>query len=143
MRSLRTEIEINASPERVWNILMDFEKYGEWNPFIQSIEGDAQKGGKLKAVLHQPDSKPMTIKPNCLVAEQGKEFRWLGHMGIPGIFDGEHIFQIEDLGENKVKFIQSENFKGILVGALWKMLDTKTRKGFEMMNEGLKRRAES
>ena len=36
---LRAEIEIDADPDSVWAVLMDFEAYPEWNPFIQPIEG--------------------------------------------------------------------------------------------------------
>jgi uncharacterized protein YndB with AHSA1/START domain len=32
MRELRDEIEIEATPERVWEILTDFAAYPEWNP---------------------------------------------------------------------------------------------------------------
>ncbi|MHB8211958.1 MAG: SRPBCC family protein [Acidithiobacillus sp.] len=32
MRQVETEIEIAASPERIWSILMDFSAYPEWNP---------------------------------------------------------------------------------------------------------------
>ena len=142
MRNIHTEIEINAPVDRVWNILMEFEKYPEWNPFVTSIHGKAQVGEGLKVVLNQPESKPMTMKPKCLVAEVNTEFRWLGHLLFPGIFDGEHIFKMKTLDGGKTKFIQSENFKGLLVPVFWKMLNTKTIKGFEMMNKALKERAE-
>ena len=33
------EIEINAPPSRVWQVLTDFEKYPTWNPFIKKITG--------------------------------------------------------------------------------------------------------
>ena len=35
MRELNTEIEINASAERVWQMLMDFDAYPQQNPFIR------------------------------------------------------------------------------------------------------------
>lgn len=142
MKTLHTEIVINASVERIWSILTDFEKYHEWNPFVQYINGELELGGKLVAELHQPESKPMTIKPSIVDIDKNKKFAWLGHLMFPGIFDGEHIFEMELLDNGKTKFIQKENFKGILIPLLWKMLDTKTRKGFESMNEALKKEAE-
>jgi uncharacterized protein YndB with AHSA1/START domain len=33
-RPLHTEIEIEASPDRVWKTLTDFAAYPDWNPFI-------------------------------------------------------------------------------------------------------------
>jgi len=42
----------------------------------------------------------------------------------------------------KTTFIQRENFSGLLVPLIWKQMNTKTIKGFEMMNRSLKERAE-
>jgi Polyketide cyclase / dehydrase and lipid transport len=38
-KEIVTEIEINAAPSRVWQVLTDFEKYPIWNPFIKKITG--------------------------------------------------------------------------------------------------------
>ena len=143
MKKITTEIEINAPVETVWSVLTDFDKYPDWNPFIKSVEGEVKEGMVFKVKLQQPDSKPMLFKPKCIKLEKNKEFRWLGHLFFTGLFDGEHIFKLESLNTNKTKFIQSEQFKGILVPLLWKQLDTKTRKGFELMNEKLKELAEN
>ena len=143
MKSIHTEIEINAPVNTVWTILMDFEKYSEWNPFIKSIEGKGEAGASLKVLLAQPDSKPMTVKPKCQTVAVNQEFRWRGHMLFKGIFDGEHIFKMKEIEGGKTKFVQCENFDGILLPMFWKMLNTKTIKGFEMMNRALKERAEN
>jgi hypothetical protein len=36
---IKTEIPIGAPASAVWSILMDFERYPEWNPFIKKISG--------------------------------------------------------------------------------------------------------
>lgn len=45
MTELNTEIEIRASAEKVRNVLMDFDAYPKWNPFVREISGkaDAEK----------------------------------------------------------------------------------------------------
>jgi hypothetical protein len=53
---------------------------------------------------------------------------------------GEHIFEI-DMGENTVRFIQREQFRGLLVPLPWRSLETKTRQGFNEMNAALKKEA--
>jgi hypothetical protein len=142
MKQLHTEIQINASAQTVWNILTDFNKYPEWNPFIRSFQGDVSEGSQFTVVLQPPDSNPMTFKPTCLKLVKDKEFRWLGRLWMPGLFDGEHIFELIDNGNHRIRFVQREKFKGLLVPLLWKQLDTGTRKGFELMNQKLKERAE-
>jgi len=59
MKQIRTEIAIKAPSKKVWNILMDFGAYGEWNPFIQSISGERRVNTKLSVFLKPPDMKGM------------------------------------------------------------------------------------
>jgi len=61
---------------------------------------------------------------------------------VPGIFDGEHIFEIEELERNRVRFVQREVFKGLLVPLLARSLDRDTQRGFEEMNRALRGRVE-
>jgi len=84
----------------------------------------------------------MTFTAKVLAFEKNKEFRWLGHLFIKGLFDGEHCFQLTDNGDGSTTFRQSEQFGGILVPLFNKMIEVNTRNGFEAMNKKLKERAE-
>ncbi|MCR6652712.1 MAG: SRPBCC domain-containing protein [Cellvibrionaceae bacterium] len=140
---LHTEIEINASAERVWAALCDFASYPQWNPFIKSVAGRPEQGTWLEIVIQPKDGKQMRFSPAVLAAEPGRELRWLGHFLFAGLFDGEHRFLIEPAGEGKVRFQQSERFSGVLVGLFRSSLDRDTKAGFEKMNQALKARVES
>lgn len=83
----------------------------------------------------------MTFKPTVLAAEPGKELRWLGRFLVPGLFDGEHSFHLEELPHGRTRFTQAERFAGLLVGLSRGTL-AKTRDGFEQMNVALKQRVE-
>lgn len=141
-KEIKTEILINASPEKVWAILVDFDNYPNWNPFITSIKGQVKVGSKISARIELPGAKGMTFKPKVLAFETNKEFRWLGHLLFPGLFDGEHKFELIDNGNGTTTFIQSEKFKGILVPFFKKQLDNNTTNGFNEMNQKLKVLAE-
>jgi hypothetical protein len=139
---LQTDIEIDATPERVWTILTDFAAYPEWNPFIRFIHGVPQQGARLKVRIQPSGTKGMTFRPSVLEAKVGRELRWIGRLLLPGLFDGEHCFVIEPIATGKVRFQQSEQFIGILVPLFRTSLDRDTKRGFEEMNLALKARAE-
>ena len=121
-------------------VLADLPAYAEWNPFVTRIEGELRPGARLEVRL-APEGERGSRWPEVLAAEPGRELRWIGHLGVPGIFDGEHHFSIEEAGPGRVRFRQDERFGGILVPLLWKKLrDGGTAKGFRAMNEALARR---
>jgi hypothetical protein len=139
---IHTEIEVNATPERIWEILTDFASYPEWNPFIRMIRGNPRAGERLIIRIQPKGAKGMTFRPRILCAEVGRELRWRGRVLFPGIFDGEHRFLIQPLADRKVLLQHSEEFSGVLVPFLRNILDRDTKRGFEEMNPALKARAE-
>jgi hypothetical protein len=143
MKELHSEIEIGAPAERVWRLLTDFASYPEWNPFIRSISGQPTTGERLEVRIEPPGGRGMTFKPKVLNAEDNRELRWLGHLLVPGLFDGEHSFAIQMLDEHRVRFVQREAFRGLLVPLFARSLDNNTQRGFEQMNRALKERAEA
>ena len=142
MKELRTEIEIQASAERVWGLLTDFASFPLWNPFIRRAIGEARLGAQLEIRIQPSGAGGMTFKPTVIMLETMHELRWLGRLLMPGLFDGEHIFSIEPFGPQRVRFIQREIFRGLFVPLLARDLDSNTLRGFQEMNLALKARAE-
>lgn len=143
MKELRTEIQIKATPEKIWSVLTDFRKYPEWNPMIKLFDGKLIEGEKVTVKLQQPGSSAMIFKPTIKLVISNKTFRWQGHLLVPGLFDGEHIFEIADNKDGTSNFIHRENFKGILIPLFKKMIEVNTKQGFQSMNEELKKRCEA
>ena len=143
VKELHSEIQIDAPAERVWKLLTDFDSYPQWNPFIRNIIGQPAPGDRLEVRLAPPGGRAMTFRPKVLTAEPQRELRWLGHLLAPGLFDGEHSFSIQALDENRIRFVQRETSKGLLVPLFARSLETNTQRGFEEMNRALKERAEA
>jgi hypothetical protein len=141
MKTITTEIIINASKEKVWNILTDFGNYKNWNPFMISSEGKAIPGARLVNVMKNKETLH-TFKPVVLNAEENKYLDWLGSLLFKGVFDGHHYFKIEDLGNGQVKLTQGESFSGILSGMIMRSIGEDTRLNFVKMNNALKQMAE-
>lgn len=142
MLELRSEIEIQASTERVWQLLTDLTSFPQWNPFIRRAQGEIKERARLEVYIQPSGAGGMTFKPTILKVEPNRELRWLGRLIMPGLFDGEHIFTIEPLGNNRTRFTQREIFNGLFVPLLAHSLKTDTLRGFEEMNQALKARAE-
>ena len=141
-KRITTEIIINAPKEKVWNILTDFDAYPQWNPFILSVKGKAVKGERLTNTLRN-GNKTVVFKPKVLNVVPNQYLGWLGSLGIKGLFDGYHYFEIEALSPTQVKLKHGEEFSGLLSTAILKKIAEATRQNFIRMNQALKERAES
>ncbi|MFT6320305.1 MAG: hypothetical protein ACJAT4_001228 [Granulosicoccus sp.] len=141
MKSIQTEIIINASVEKVWQVLTDFENYPNWNTFIVSIEGELKEGGRLKNKI-MLNGKENNFTPKILKVIPNQHLEWLG--GDPlGIFKGQHYFKLEAISSTQTKLIHGENFSGLLRGIIMRKIGTATQEGFIQMNKNLKKLAES
>lgn len=138
---VRTELEIARSAEHVWRILTDFPRYSEWNPFITEIATDKVVGHKLAVMLSLPEGRDYKMRPRLVRFDENREFRWSGHLLLPGLFDGEHFFRVEAVGPERCRFVHGEDFSGILVRYARDTI-TKAARGFGLMNLALQRRAE-
>lgn len=121
---------------------MSHAAYPEWNPFIKMISGSTKPGDFLETTLQTEGNDPMNFKPLVLKNQINQEFRWKGKLGIKGIFDGEHYFILEESSPNQTRFMQGENFTGLLSGLLMRMIGEDTKEGFISMNKALKTRVE-
>lgn len=142
MKEVRSEIEINSYPESVWKILTDFATYDQWNPFINKIIGLPTEGSKIDIYIETRSGKNRKYSPRITKVEEGRELRWFGKSPLPGFLNAEHIFTIEELQPESVRFIQREVFDGLLTRLFGKGLDTDVMQGFQDMNGALKKRAE-
>lgn len=142
MHQLETQIEIEAPVEQVWSLLIDFPSYSRWNPFVRSIEGTLEVSQSLKVFIQPPGTSGMQLRPTVLTVEPNRELRWKGSLFLPGLFNGEHYFQLESKPGAGLTFRQGEVFSGILVPFFRRSLDGATKQGFVAMNQALKHEAE-
>jgi hypothetical protein len=141
VQTLRTEIQIQAPPEKIWQILIDLAKYPVWNPFITQAIGRVEVGARVEITVPS-GSKEMKLHCRVIKAEPRQVLCWKYHVISPLLFRGEHSFTIEPMGSNYVRFVDQEIFNGLLVPMQAKEIDSSSRQGFEAMDKALKIRAE-
>ena len=140
--TLVSEIDIDASPQRVWQVLTDLSAYPEWNPFIVRAAGRVEVGTRLTLRMQPLGGRPATLKPTVIEAVEGSRLRWRGTLGMPGLLDAEHVFRLVPRGAGGTRLHQDEHFHGSLVPLVTRSLHRKTLPAFVAMNEALKQRAE-
>ena len=143
MKIIETKITIDAPIATVWKELLNFSEYPNWNPFLRSISGKAEVGASLEILADIGRGKPMGFAPRVLKVDSEQEFRWLGHLLVRGVFDGEHYFILHALSDQQTEFVHGEQFRGLLSPLVLKMIRADTHQGFEAMNKALKQKVES
>jgi hypothetical protein len=139
--TISTAVEIDAPPARVWSVLVDLSSYKEWNPFIVDASGKVAVGEKLSLQMALPGRDPMSISPRLLVVEPERELRWKGRLVVPGLFDGEHVFELTPLANGRTRVDHWERFAGVLLPIARSMVYDATVESFHALNAALAQRA--
>lgn len=143
MRTLTTSIDIAAPRAKVWRALTDLDGYGAWNPFIVEAVGQTGPGAMLAIRMRIPGKgvQAYRVRVTRLVEEQS--FGWLGHFHVPGLIDGDHMFELADLPDGGVRVSHNESFRGLLVPFVWRgFLQAHLLPCFERLNRNLKAHCE-
>lgn len=141
MKENRNEIELKASAEQVWQVLTDLEKYSEWNPLLYRGVGKVELG-EIVEVSAKTASKDMNFICTVTEVEPYKKFAWKFHVVHPLLFSGLHIFEIQPVDQQTVRFIDREQFKGLLLPMQAKDLTTNGLSAMVEMGIALKKRVE-
>lgn len=137
--TITTTIDISAGRDKVWGVLVDFDKYAQWNPSVR-ISGRPVVGSKLAVRMGAGGAYGMSFRPKVLVATPDRELRWLGRLGLGGLADGEHFFVLSTNNDGTTRLTHGEHYSGLLV-ALARGHSEETR-SYDEFNRALKQRVE-
>ena len=143
-RVIDTYIDINAPPDRVWEVLVDFPGWKEWNPFIPSITGKLEVGASLCSTVSPPGMKSMEFKgfrsSKVFAVRPGQEIIYGGGF-LLFVYRGDHEISLNPLPGGGTRFRQIERWRGPMVLFMGRMFKP-TEQGYHQMNQALKRRVE-
>ena len=143
MPSLYAEIEINASRRRVWQALWRKEQWLYWNTFLYDCDPKQtfEQGRFVSLSLRRiPGDEETEFQPRITLVQPEVCLKWV--TSIPG-FVNEHVFQLQETGRDRTKYIHQENFSGLLVPIALPFLRQDEQQGIRRMARELKRYAEA
>ena len=134
-------IDIEAPVQRVWEILVDVERYGEWNPFTTRVDTSLEVGSSVDLYvtlgpfrLKQPELI-QDVVPTSLLA-------WGMTMGARWLLKTRREQRLEPLGDSRCRYTTTDAFTGVLTPLVVLLFGGLIRRGFNAMALALKERAE-
>ena len=136
-KSVHHEIMIDASPEKVWSVLINTDQYDDWNPVMKLLEGKVKEGNKVKYRFTQEVDKVSDIPSNVKQIIPHKLLNQGG--GMNGVITFDHRYILEEKN-NQTKVTIHEDYQGIYVN-FWNPAPVEA--AYKRLNEALKTRVES
>lgn len=139
---IEKKLEINAPADVVWEVITDFARYGEWNPFIRAAQVDLRPGGIIDMQV-QLMAKPQPQREWVKEVVPGKRFAYCMKPVPLNTLSSFRSHDVEPTGPGKTRYRSYFHLKGWLHGLVVALLGSKLEKGFAGMSEGIRTRAEA
>jgi hypothetical protein len=138
-KSYAVQRTINASPDRIWKLLTDGDRYSGWNPAVVSLQGRIATGETIKLVSAVNPTRTFSLT----VSELEPERRMAWSDGMPlGLFKGVRTFALRPLGGEQTEFSMEEVYTGALAPLITKSIPDMTE-SFSQFADGLKSASEA
>ena len=118
MKSYEAETTIAASPEQVWDVLVDLPRYPAWDSGMTQVEGTIGVRNKIKIWTEVTPERPFPLTVAGL--EAPRKMVWKGGMPL-GLFSGVRTFTLEP-SENGTRVRVREEYRGPLLGLIWRTM---------------------
>ena len=133
-------VEIDATAEQVWGVLVDVENWPSWTPSVRHVEpldgSDVKVGSRFRVT--QPMLKPSVWEITKL--EPQRSFSWsTGVMGI--VIDADHDIESDRADGVTVTLRLSQ--RGPMTWLATLLAGARTRRYVQLEANGLKQRSEA
>jgi hypothetical protein len=137
-QKVTTQIDIQASPKKVWSRLVDIDSWHTWNPIIAKAGGEAVLGGTLNITMRGADGgEANSYSPIIIKLDKPNVFKWRGKVISEIIFTNDKIFELykTDFGTH---LVHTEYFSGMLLPIFESNLKEFVPSMLNSMNSALK-----
>lgn len=135
MKTCHHTIIINAPTSKVWAILMNTNRYPDWNPLVNKIHGILQQGELIIAYIAPLKSY---FPARIVEFEPERRLVWQGKLFSSSLIMGEHYYHLKDLGNGQTELQHGEYFTGLLSHQIPLLLLSKMQDAYQYHNEKLK-----
>jgi hypothetical protein len=138
MKAFEASSVINATPERIWAILVDGSHYPDWPSGVISVDGRIAPGETIKVVSGANPGRTFPVKVTEF--SPARSMAWSGGMPL-GLFKGVRTFSLAPAGDGATRFHVREEYSGPLLSMMSRSIPD-LGPSFAQFATGLKQRAE-
>lgn len=138
MKPFATRIQIQASAQRIWEVLTDLPKWAEWNTTVERTVGEVALGAKVTVFVKQSPGRAFPLRVSALDAP--RRMVWTGGMPL-GLFRGTRVYELRAISAGEAEFTMREEYTGPLAGLIGKSIPD-LQPAFDEFAQCLKRQSE-
>ncbi|KAH8804412.1 hypothetical protein F5884DRAFT_754021 [Xylogone sp. PMI_703] len=147
MPAMTSKTFINASPDAVWKVLVDFPSYPEWNSFNPKMECELRPGGRVTFQLLLDGFKQREVNARMIRVDEGREIQWGAEpLYFEVLGKGRHSFTVEastdENGQSGTLFSHTEVFDGPVSWLMPQKFYASVQKAFDILCRDIKARVE-
>jgi len=137
-------VQINAPAAFVWDVLVDYPSYPEWNPYTVAAVTTLELGDRIDLTLPQVDGSDETFinREFIRIVDPPHHLRYDTGEEMQGIH-GQRDQYIAELGPDRCEYYTTDTLSGELVDLVMETTGDWIKVGFDSVAHALKARAES
>jgi uncharacterized protein YndB with AHSA1/START domain len=137
------KVEIAAPAAFVWDVLVDYAKYPEWNPYTIKVETTLELGTRIDLTLPARDGSDNTFvnREFIRVVDPPHHLRYDTGDEIPGVH-GIRDQWITELGPDRCTYHTTDTLSGKYADIVMAKTGDWIKAGFDSVAHALKARAE-
>lgn len=136
------KVEIAAPIELVWEILLDLDSYGEWNPFTYRVDTTLKIGDPVDLYVRMPKRGDRMQTEQVRIVEEPNTLSWGTKLGFEFLLKAQRYQCLKSIDDNRCEYSTWDDFDGALTWLVVGLFGEDMLNGFNNMSYALKERAE-
>ena len=136
------EVIIEAPAALVWEVITDFDKYGQWNEFCPSIAAELEIGSPVTMQVDLGNGLQPQVEYITFI-DAPRKITWSmeNKPGDPIHADRSQV--VTALGDERCSYVTYDDFSGEFAATMVEQMGEQVRAGFNLCARNLKHRAET
>jgi hypothetical protein len=142
MSRQEAHVRIDASPAEVWQVLVDIDRYPQWNRYATSAVGDLRLGGEVEIVVPLWKEKRGRVNNRVTELVPNERLCWRSLSWFKFLAYGVRCRCLEAQTDGSTVFREVETMHGLLAGLIHRVHGPHLLRGLQTECDSLKAEVE-